>query len=208
MLFRQKFRGKRIVCQSGIYQVDSVEQIVVKSARLKVGSREAPQTGATTARQRIDRLTLFTSKLHRVLLPVEVLCIKTSSHILAWALEQEKHSLQIMSLTNALPEESAKAAKLASHVLATLPTSARNIALTAIHAALSASKDEILAANARDLELAHKAAENGELSLSVVSRLDLGKKGKWEDMLKGILDVRELDDPGKFAVHLLTIDCR
>lgn len=101
-----------------------------------------------------------------------------------------------MSLTNALPADSAKAAKSASHTLATLSTSARNDALTAIHSALSASKDEILAANAKDLELAKKAAENGELSLSIVSRLDLGKKGKWEDMLKGILDVRDLEDPG------------
>ncbi|KAG4423073.1 hypothetical protein IFR04_003849 [Cadophora malorum] len=107
-----------------------------------------------------------------------------------------------MSLTNALPEDAAKGAKSASHVLATLPTSARNNALTAIHAALSASKEEILAANAKDLELAHKAAENGELSLSIVSRLDLGKKGKWEDMLKGILDVRELEDPvGKVTLR-------
>jgi len=101
-----------------------------------------------------------------------------------------------MSLTNALPADAAKAAKTASHTLAILPTSARNDALTAIHSALSQSKDDILAANARDLALARKAAEDGKLSLSIVSRLDLGKKGKWEDMLKGILDVRELEDPG------------
>ena len=109
-----------------------------------------------------------------------------------------------MSLTNALPADAAKAAKSASHTLATLSTSARNDALTAIYSALSASKDEILAANAKDLELAKKAAENGELSLSIVSRLDLGKKGKWEDMLKGILDVRDLEDPGMnyFFMHI------
>lgn len=101
-----------------------------------------------------------------------------------------------MSLTNASPADAAKSAKSASHLLATLPNSARNDALTAIHKALSESKDQILAANAQDLALAAKAAENGELSLSIVSRLDLGKKGKWEDMLKGILDVRDLDDPG------------
>ncbi|KAI9740936.1 MAG: hypothetical protein M1818_004542 [Claussenomyces sp. TS43310] len=107
-----------------------------------------------------------------------------------------------MSLTNALPTDAAKAAKAASHVLATLPTSSRNDALTAIHAALSNSRDEILAANANDLALAQRAAENGELSLSIVSRLDLGKKGKWEDMLKGILDVRDLEDPvGKVTLR-------
>jgi glutamate-5-semialdehyde dehydrogenase len=101
-----------------------------------------------------------------------------------------------MSLTNATPEEAARDAKSASHVLATLPASARNDALTAIHAALGAEKDRILAANARDLQYARKAAADGELSSSLVSRLDLGKKGKWEDMLKGILDVRDLADPG------------
>ena len=101
-----------------------------------------------------------------------------------------------MSLSNALPAEAAQAAKSASHILAALPSAARNNALTAIHTALSASKEEILTANARDLMLARKAAQDGELSLSLVSRLDLGKKGKWEDMLKGILDIRDLEDPG------------
>lgn len=103
-----------------------------------------------------------------------------------------------MSLTNALPADTATAAKSASHVLATLPVAARNDALTAIHDALAASKEEILAANARDLALAREAQINGELSTSIVSRLDLGKKGKWGEMLNGILDVWKLEDPGKF----------
>lgn len=105
-----------------------------------------------------------------------------------------------MSLTNASPSEAAKAAKEASHILATLSESARNEALTAIHAGLTSAKDEILAANARDLEVARSAAEQGQLSQSLVSRLDLGKKGKWEDMLKGILDVRDLEDPGESVI--------
>ncbi|KAJ9156250.1 Glutamate-5-semialdehyde dehydrogenase [Pleurostoma richardsiae] len=107
-----------------------------------------------------------------------------------------------MSLTNATPADAARAAKSASHFLATLPVSARNDALTAIHAALVEAKDDILAANARDMELARKAASDGQLSQSLVSRLDLGKKGKWEDMLKGILDVRGLEDPvGKVTLR-------
>lgn len=101
-----------------------------------------------------------------------------------------------MSLTNSQPIDAAKAAKLASLNLATLSSTARNDALTAIHGALSQAKDEIFAANARDLTAAKEAAENGELSTSIVARLDLQKKGKWEDMLKGILDVRGLEDPG------------
>ncbi|KAI9643078.1 glutamate-5-semialdehyde dehydrogenase [Ciborinia camelliae] len=107
-----------------------------------------------------------------------------------------------MSLTNATPAEAASGAKTASHILATLPTASRNAALTAIHDALLENKEDILAANARDLESARKEAEGGRLSLSIVSRLDLGKKGKWEDMLKGILDVRDLEDPvGKVTLR-------
>ncbi|KAG6054924.1 hypothetical protein E4U17_003345 [Claviceps sp. LM77 group G4] len=107
-----------------------------------------------------------------------------------------------MSLTNSSPEAAALEAKAASFTLASLPASARNAALDAIHTALAAAKDEILAANARDLQLARKAAADGSLSDALVSRLDLGKKGKWEDMLKGILDVRDLDDPvGKIQMR-------
>lgn len=100
-----------------------------------------------------------------------------------------------MSLTDSSPLEVAKAASISSQNLAILPTQARNDALTAIHGALQEAKDSILAANAQDVELATKAAEDGELSHSVLKRLDLGRKGKWEDMLQGILDVRDLDDP-------------
>lgn len=108
-----------------------------------------------------------------------------------------------MSLTNASPEAAASSAKTASFALATLPVASRNAALDAIHAALSASKDEILAANAKDLELAAQAAADGSLSQALVSRLDLGRKGKFEDMLKGILDVKELEDPGKPIIPIL-----
>ncbi len=102
-----------------------------------------------------------------------------------------------MSLTNASPEEAAHAARLSSRRLATLPTSARNAALDAIYEALEGARETILAANARDLELAKKSAADGELSPSILKRLDLGRKGKYDDMLKGIRDVRDLEDPGK-----------
>lgn len=112
-----------------------------------------------------------------------------------------------MSLTNASPEAAAKAAKTASFALATLPVASRNAALTAVHDALAAARDDILAANAKDLELASKAAADGSLSQALVSRLDLGRKGKWEDMLKGILDVRDLEDPlGKVQLRTRLAD--
>lgn len=110
-----------------------------------------------------------------------------------------------MSVTNSSPLEIAKAASISSRSLAILPTQARNIALTVIHKALHDAKDEILGANAKDLEIATKAAEDGTLSQSVLKRLDLGGKGKWEDMLQGILDVRDLEDPGELRIWQLAV---
>ncbi|KAL1621694.1 glutamate-5-semialdehyde dehydrogenase [Neofusicoccum ribis] len=112
-----------------------------------------------------------------------------------------------MSLTNADPVEAARSARLASRTLAVLPAQARNDALTAIHDALAAARDAILAANDRDLAAAQQAAQSGELKDSLVKRLDLGRKGKFEDMLQGILDVRLLPDPlGKVDVRTLLDD--
>jgi glutamate-5-semialdehyde dehydrogenase len=100
-----------------------------------------------------------------------------------------------MSLTNATPLEVAKAARVGSRQLAVLSTEDRNAALSAIHSALAAGKDDVLAANRKDLDEANKQAAGGTLSASLVKRLDLGKPGKYEDMLQGILDVRDLEDP-------------
>lgn len=102
-----------------------------------------------------------------------------------------------MSLTESSPQEAARAASISSRALATLPLQARNEALTTIHDALRSNKDKILAANARDLEAANKSSEMGMLSQAVLKRLDLGRPGKFDDMLTGILDVRELEDPGE-----------
>lgn len=100
-----------------------------------------------------------------------------------------------MSVTESSPLDIAKAASLSSRSLAILPVEARNEALTAIYDALSAAKDSILAANAKDLELALEAADEGKLSQSLLKRLDLGRKGKWEELLQGVLGVRSLEDP-------------
>lgn len=101
-----------------------------------------------------------------------------------------------MSLTESSPLEAAKAASISLRNLATLSVDARNDALTAIHDALLREKDKILQANSRDLEAASKPAQDGSLTQAVLKRLDLGRSGKYEDMLKGILDVRLLGDPG------------
>ncbi|KAL9085493.1 MAG: hypothetical protein Q9159_004688 [Coniocarpon cinnabarinum] len=100
-----------------------------------------------------------------------------------------------MSLTDASPEDAAQAAARAALSLAALSGDARNNALLAIHEALHASRARILEANAADVKLAQQAARDGHLSQSLVKRLDLTRPGKYEDMLKGILDVCNLEDP-------------
>ncbi|KAI4225890.1 MAG: hypothetical protein LQ349_006971 [Xanthoria aureola] len=112
-----------------------------------------------------------------------------------------------MSLTDSSPARIANAASVSSRNLAILPRADRNDALDAIHQSLLQAKESILIANARDLSLATKAAEDGQLSQSVLKRLDLGRPGKWEDMLQGILDVRDLEDPlGKVTLKTLLDD--
>ncbi|KAM3414287.1 hypothetical protein BST61_g10940 [Cercospora zeina] len=100
-----------------------------------------------------------------------------------------------MSLTNASPEQAARAAKISSRALGLLTEDARNHALDAIHDALAAARDDILAANAVDLDKAKQSTANGELNPSIYKRLDLSRKGKFDDMLQGIKDVKGLPDP-------------
>ncbi|EFE42212.1 hypothetical protein TRV_03054 [Trichophyton verrucosum HKI 0517] len=100
-----------------------------------------------------------------------------------------------MSLTESSPAEIAKLASAGARQLAILSSDARNKALVAIHDALKQNKDVILQANSRDVEAATNAVEKGDLSLSILKRLDLARPGKYDDMLKGILDVKNLEDP-------------
>ncbi|KAE8361021.1 Aldehyde/histidinol dehydrogenase [Aspergillus caelatus] len=100
-----------------------------------------------------------------------------------------------MSLTESSAIDIARTASLASRRLATLSEADRNGALTALHDALLRNKNYILEANAKDVEMANQAAASGNLSQSVLKRLDLSRPGKYDDMLKGILDVRDLQDP-------------
>ncbi|PGH21600.1 glutamate-5-semialdehyde dehydrogenase [Polytolypa hystricis UAMH7299] len=112
-----------------------------------------------------------------------------------------------MSLTDSSPAEAARLASIASRQLATLSTPARSDALDALHSALVKQKDFILEANARDVRAATIAAENGDLSRSILKRLDLRTPGKYEDMLQGIIDVRDLEDPiGKISMRTLIDD--
>lgn len=106
-----------------------------------------------------------------------------------------------MSLTESSASEIAQSASTASRRLATISNDGRNFALTALHTALNEKRDYILQANAKDVALATQAAADGELSQSVLKRLDLARPGKYDDMLSGILSVRELEDPGIYDLR-------
>lgn len=112
-----------------------------------------------------------------------------------------------MSLTESSPLEIAQSAAEASRELAVLPADARNDALTAIYEGLKREKEAILRANAEDVASATRAVKDGELSESILKRLDLNRPGKYDDMLQGILDVRGLEDPvGKISLRTLLDD--
>jgi glutamate-5-semialdehyde dehydrogenase len=110
-----------------------------------------------------------------------------------------------MSLTESAAFDAAHSASLASRRLATLNNDERNKALTLLHDALETNREDILKANARDVELATIAAESGNLSQSVLKRLDLSRPGKYQDMLDGILSVRDLDDPSECSFQYLSL---
>ncbi|KAJ5590105.1 gamma-glutamyl phosphate reductase [Penicillium hetheringtonii] len=111
-----------------------------------------------------------------------------------------------MSFTDSTATDIARNASLASRQLAVLSNDARNEALTALHQALDKNRASILAANAKDVELATRAAEDGTLSHSVLKRLDLSRPGKYDDMLEGILSVRDLEDPDE-GLTLERVSC-
>ncbi len=81
-------------------------------------------------------------------------------------------------------------ARAAARTLANAPAEAKNRALTAAADALRASADEILAANARDLE----AARAKGLAGSFIDRLTLDSK-RIEAMARGLEEVAALPDP-------------
>src|SRR5436190_2182585 len=81
-------------------------------------------------------------------------------------------------------------AKEASRVLARLESGTRDAALEAIAVALDARVDEILEANARDVE----AAEQGEIGSALIDRLRL-TPDRVAAIARGVREIAELRDP-------------
>lgn len=95
----------------------------------------------------------------------------------------------------------AKNAKIASRQLACLSTEIKNKALLKIAENLDKDKTEIFKANKEDLENAKTLLENGKISQSLYNRLKLDEN-KMRDMVQGIVDIYELDDPaGKILMQ-------
>ena len=88
----------------------------------------------------------------------------------------------------------ARDAKLASKKLASVSTDIKNMALLAVAEALENNKTDIFSANNRDLNDAKVLLESNSITQSVYNRLKLDKN-KFRDMIQGIVDVCELEDP-------------
>ncbi|WWC67780.1 glutamate-5-semialdehyde dehydrogenase [Kwoniella pini CBS 10737] len=89
----------------------------------------------------------------------------------------------------------AKSAREAFEQSQLVDVSERDVALKAIKEVLEGKKEEILKANKEDMDAAEILLAQGKLSKSLVSRLDLSKLGKFENMLQGINDVSSLPIP-------------
>ncbi|CCG83570.1 Gamma-glutamyl phosphate reductase [Taphrina deformans PYCC 5710] len=84
----------------------------------------------------------------------------------------------------------ASAARDASRTLSTLSAGQRIKSLEILNKLLIDERTEILTENAKDLAAAQEAGQ----AASLISRLDLSKPGKYDEMAKGVLDVSQLPD--------------
>ena len=90
--------------------------------------------------------------------------------------------------------EIAKSAKASSKQLAVLSSEIKNTALYNIAQEIENNRDFIFAANKKDLDEAKVLLDNGELKQSVYNRLKLDEN-KMRDMIQGIRNIAELEDP-------------
>ncbi|MBE7703611.1 MAG: glutamate-5-semialdehyde dehydrogenase [Cyanobacteria bacterium SIG28] len=98
-------------------------------------------------------------------------------------------------------KEIAKLAKQSSKKLATLANDIKNKALLNIAEELENNKQAIFEANKKDLGSAQSLLESGEISKSVYNRLKLDEN-KMRDMIQGIIDIYELENPiGKILMQ-------
>ncbi|KAK0202745.1 gamma-glutamyl phosphate reductase [Desarmillaria ectypa] len=102
--------------------------------------------------------------------------------------------------------EIAKAAKQAFEASQLIAAEERVKALHSICVALQANKNEILSANADDLQAARGEVDAGRMNESMMKRLDLSKGDKWDSMLQGVRDVAVLPDPTSVVTYASELD--
>ena len=98
-----------------------------------------------------------------------------------------------------------KAAKTASILLSSVSTSRKDAALDAMANALDAAREDILRANAIDLEKGRRLVDSGEISASMYKRLAIDDS-KIDGMIAGIRDVMSLGDPVGEVMSALDLD--
>ena len=103
-------------------------------------------------------------------------------------------------------EALARDAKAAFEASQLLPSSTRETALKIIADELDKNKDAILSANREDIKDAQREVDAGRMSQPMLSRLDLGKPGKWEQMVNGVTDVAKLPDPTGIVSYASQLD--
>ena len=101
--------------------------------------------------------------------------------------------------------EKAKKAKSAALKLANATTDDRNKALLGIADLLDTSRGRILAANAKDVEVASHLTKEGKLSKSLVERLKLDDY-KIDEIIKSVHDVAKLEDPIGKTLSAIELD--
>ena len=99
----------------------------------------------------------------------------------------------------------ARAARVAARQLATTSVEVRDEAIGAIAEALLARRDDILAANERDLELAQELVARGELTDPLVKRLDLSG-AKFAATVEMVRSVGSQPDPLGITQRATQID--
>ncbi|MBE7710437.1 MAG: glutamate-5-semialdehyde dehydrogenase [Cyanobacteria bacterium SIG32] len=99
----------------------------------------------------------------------------------------------------------AQNAKIAALEIADISTEIKNKALLEVAKLIENNKEEIFAANKKDLEEAQFLVDSGELSKSTFNRLKLDEN-KMRDMIKGIKDIASLEDPVNKKLFVRELD--
>lgn len=103
-------------------------------------------------------------------------------------------------------EQIARAARKAFQASQLVAPSERDVALEAIHKVLSANQAAIIEANKKDMDAAEPLVAAGQLSTSLLSRLDLTRPGKFQAMLDGIMQVKQLACPTDVCTFAKELD--